>query len=318
LTYGNGTSAYNTLAIGTSGQILTSSGSAPQWSTLSGVAVTTFSGGTTGLTPSTATSGAITLGGTLNVANGGTGLNSLTSTYIPYGNGTGALSSSSSLTYNSGVLSAPSHIATETISGSLSAGAFSYGTLGYSDYNIFGSFSTSANTYAQAILQNTYTGTGASVDFIVSNDQGRASSYYGDFGINSSAFTAFTGTGSISSTTLTITAVSTGALQVGSVISGTGVTSGTTITAFLTGTGGTGTYTVSVSQTAASTTITSTTGSLSLANATYMYASNGDLVIGTATSNGVHIVVNNGVSDAMFIPASGPILAPVGIAGGAF
>jgi uncharacterized protein (TIGR02145 family) len=38
-----------------------------------GTSVTTFSGGTTGLTPSTATSGAVTLGGTLAVANGGTG-----------------------------------------------------------------------------------------------------------------------------------------------------------------------------------------------------------------------------------------------------
>jgi hypothetical protein len=38
-----------------------------------GTAVTTFSGGSTGLTPSTATSGAVTLGGTLAVANGGTG-----------------------------------------------------------------------------------------------------------------------------------------------------------------------------------------------------------------------------------------------------
>jgi hypothetical protein len=38
-----------------------------------GTAVTTFSAGTTGLTPSTATSGAVTLGGTLAVANGGTG-----------------------------------------------------------------------------------------------------------------------------------------------------------------------------------------------------------------------------------------------------
>jgi hypothetical protein len=35
--------------------------------------VSTFSGGTTGLTPSTATSGAVTLSGTLAVANGGTG-----------------------------------------------------------------------------------------------------------------------------------------------------------------------------------------------------------------------------------------------------
>lgn len=38
--------------------------------------VATFSGGTTGLTPSTATSGAITLAGTLAIANGGTGITS--------------------------------------------------------------------------------------------------------------------------------------------------------------------------------------------------------------------------------------------------
>jgi hypothetical protein len=41
-----------------------------------GTAVTTFSAGSTGLTPSTATSGAVTLGGTLAVANGGTGITS--------------------------------------------------------------------------------------------------------------------------------------------------------------------------------------------------------------------------------------------------
>jgi hypothetical protein len=41
-----------------------------------GTSVTTFSGGTTGLTPNTATSGAVTLGGTLAVANGGTGASS--------------------------------------------------------------------------------------------------------------------------------------------------------------------------------------------------------------------------------------------------
>ena len=42
-----------------------------------GTAVTTFSGGSTGLTPNTASSGAVTLGGTLAVANGGTGITSL-------------------------------------------------------------------------------------------------------------------------------------------------------------------------------------------------------------------------------------------------
>jgi hypothetical protein len=53
-----------------------------------GTAVTTFSAGTTGLTPNTATSGAVTLGGTLAVANGGTGGTSYLTGAIPYSNGT--------------------------------------------------------------------------------------------------------------------------------------------------------------------------------------------------------------------------------------
>ena len=69
------------------------------------------------------------------------------------------------------------------------------------------------------------------------------------------AKTYATFTGSISGTTLTVTAVSAGTVQVGQVISGTGVTAGTTITALGTGTGSTGTYTVSASQIVASTTI---------------------------------------------------------------
>jgi len=63
-------------------------------------------------------------------------------------------------------------------------------------------------------------------------------------------------TGSISTTTLTVSAVTSGTLSIGVVLSGTGITAGTTITALGTGTGGTGTYTVSASQTVSSTTIT--------------------------------------------------------------
>ncbi len=68
-------------------------------------------------------------------------------------------------------------------------------------------------------------------------------------------------TGSISGTTLTVTAVASAPasyannVAVGQTLSGSGVTAGTTITALGTGTGGTGTYTVSASQTVASTTI---------------------------------------------------------------
>jgi len=61
--YGNGTGAF------------TASTTIPT-SALTGNFVSTFSGGTTGLTPSTGTSGAVTLTGTLAVANGGTGVTS--------------------------------------------------------------------------------------------------------------------------------------------------------------------------------------------------------------------------------------------------
>ena len=71
---GNGASALSATAVGTTGQVLVgNTGAAPSWATLTGIGVTSFSAGTTGLTPSTATTGAITLAGTLGVANGGTG-----------------------------------------------------------------------------------------------------------------------------------------------------------------------------------------------------------------------------------------------------
>jgi hypothetical protein len=59
-------------------------------------------------------------------------------------------------------------------------------------------------------------------------------------------------TGSISGTTLTVTATPSGALGPSQTISGSGIASGTQITAFGTGTGGTGTYTINNSQTVAS------------------------------------------------------------------
>ena len=66
--------------------------------------------------------------------------------------------------------------------------------------------------------------------------------------------TGFSGTGSISGTTLTISSVTSGALALGSVIT-TGAAAGTTIVQLLTGLGGVGTYQVDISQTVGSTTI---------------------------------------------------------------
>jgi len=79
--------------------------------------------------------------------------------------------------------------------------------------------------------------------------------------VSGTALTYATFTGSISGTTLTVTAVSAGTIQVGQVIAGTSVVAGTTITALGTGTGSTGTYTVSASQTVASTTISTVASS---------------------------------------------------------
>lgn len=75
-------------------------------------------------------------------------------------------------------------------------------------------------------------------------------------------------TGSIATTTLTVSAVTSGTLRVGQTISGTGITAGTTITALGTGTGGVGTYTVSASQTVSSTTVSAAPSSVSYATGT--------------------------------------------------
>lgn len=71
-----------------------------------------------------------------------------------------------------------------------------------------------------------------------------------DKSTNNAAALSFTG--SISTTTLTVTAVASGYITLGKPITGAGVTAGTIITAFGTGTGETGTYTVSASQTVGS------------------------------------------------------------------
>jgi hypothetical protein len=57
--------------------------------------VTSFSAGTTGFTPISATTGAVTLAGILNVTNGGTGVGTLTGYVI--GNGTGAMTASATI-----------------------------------------------------------------------------------------------------------------------------------------------------------------------------------------------------------------------------
>jgi len=67
--------------------------------------VSTFSGGSTGLTPSSATSGDVTLGGTLAVANGGTGSTTASGARTNLGLGTISTQNSSSVSITGGSIS---------------------------------------------------------------------------------------------------------------------------------------------------------------------------------------------------------------------
>jgi len=95
LILGNGTNSATRLAIGANGYLLSSNGTTASWQPAPAGGVTTFAGGTTGLTPASATSGAISLAGTLVVSNGGTGATTLTG-YVK-GAGTTALTASSTI-----------------------------------------------------------------------------------------------------------------------------------------------------------------------------------------------------------------------------
>lgn len=89
LLYASGASALAKLGVGTNGYILTVNAGLPSWQPAPATGVTSFSAGTTGFTPNTSTTGAVTLAGTLSIANGGTNGNAApTAGTVAYGDGT--------------------------------------------------------------------------------------------------------------------------------------------------------------------------------------------------------------------------------------
>jgi hypothetical protein len=158
----------------------------------SGVSTTTFN---SNLTFNSATN---TVGTTNITATGAVGANSVSATLgvsagttIAAGTAVSAgtsVSATTSLSAGTSVTGAYV-VANQSIVASSNIGAYSYGTISYLDTNIFGSYATTVNSYAQNILQNKSNGTSASVDYIVSNDLGTATTYYGNFGMNSSTYT---------------------------------------------------------------------------------------------------------------------------------
>ena len=148
-------------------------------------AANSFSAGTTGFTPNTATTGAVTLSGTLIVSNGGTGLTTLTAGYIPYGAGTSAFGSVSTFKYDTtnNTLSAPT-MATTSVTSVTPALSFNASNSPHA------SGASVSGTYLQFVLQNKSGTAGASTNYVLSNDLGTDSTSYGEFGMNSSTYTA--------------------------------------------------------------------------------------------------------------------------------
>lgn len=89
--YASATNVLSKLGIGTNGQVLTSNGTIPTWSTPS-ANVSSFQTSLSGLTPSTATTGAVTLAGTLGPTSGGTGQTTYATGDILYASASNTLS----------------------------------------------------------------------------------------------------------------------------------------------------------------------------------------------------------------------------------
>jgi hypothetical protein len=143
--------------------------------------VTTFSGGTTGFTPNTATAGAVTLAGTLGAANGGTGATTLTG-YVK-GAGTGVMTAS------------------PTVPGSELSGAYTAAALTVASSRLLGRSSGGTGSAEEIAI-----GTGLSLSGGTLNATSggvtsvSATSSAGGFSLSSSGSTAVTVTFGISST----------------------------------------------------------------------------------------------------------------------
>lgn len=274
----------NTLATGAGISVTNGPGTI----SIANTGVLSFSAGTTGLTPATATTGAVTLAGTLIPANGGTGLTSYTIGDLLYASGTATLAklpdvATGNALISGGVGVAPSYGKiglTTHVSGILpiANGGTNISTYATGDL-LYASATDVLSKFAKPSASSVLTMNSSGVPAWKNPKYG---SFYDTttqtLGIVNTAYpmvfnttdltngvsvltTAAVVTGSITTTTLDVTAVTSGTLDIGQTISGTGVTAGTKIVAFGTGSGGIGTYTVDISQTVASTTINATKAS---------------------------------------------------------
>ena len=192
LPYQSGANVTTFLAAGTNGQVLTLASGVPSWATPTTGTVTSVSGtGTVNgitLTGTVTSSGSITLGGTLgSIAN-----SQLTNSSITFGATAAALGTTVS-GFNGVTIGATT----------ASTGAFTYlstssttsttPTLGFNAATSpLAMGAAVSGSYLQVVAQNTSATAGASVNYVLSNNLGTDSTYYGEFGMNSSTFSAST------------------------------------------------------------------------------------------------------------------------------
>lgn len=241
-----------TVPVGTTGQRVTNTGafrynsdlqqfegySSTGWNQFSLTGgVTSFSGGATGLLPNTATTGAVTLTGTLVPANGGTGATSLTG-YV-YGNGTATMTASPTIPTSdlSGTVSnaqlANSAItingSSVSLGGSTTITAATTGTLTIGTGLSGGSFNgSSAVTIAIDSTVATLTGTQTLTNKTISGSNNTLSNI-GNSSLTNSSVT-FNGSTVALGSSATITASTTSALTIGTGLSGTSFNGGSAVT----------------------------------------------------------------------------------------
>lgn len=179
---------------GTSSEIVKGDGSLDSTVYLtSATAVTSFNGGTTGLLPSGATVGAVTLSGTLVVANGGTGSTSFTANSIPFSNGSILTQDNANFAWTDStqILTIGKGIAFNANASNITTGANASGA-GFA-FSLTGSSSTGNGSFAGGAL-TFVAGAGASNSSAVSFQSagtGGGMSFTGGVGGN------YTGTGTL-------------------------------------------------------------------------------------------------------------------------
>jgi hypothetical protein len=128
--YASAPGTLSKLPAGANGYVLTINSGVPAWTAAAASGVSSISFGSTGLTPSTASTGAVSVSGTLATANGGTGSSSYSNGQLLIGNGSSGLTKST-LTAGSGItITNGSGSITISASGTAGVSSLSMGSTG--------------------------------------------------------------------------------------------------------------------------------------------------------------------------------------------